>query len=353
MSELDELPVYQRLDPSGMLRHLHQFPDQCERAWDSSLRLPLPQDYAKVVKVIICGMGGSAIGGEFMHRIATLENGPPVSIHRDYGLPPFVDSDTLLIFSSYSGNTEETLSSFTESLRTEAKKLILTTGGKLRELAEKEGFPILPIDYEAPPRATFPYGFVSLLGVFNILGLIPDKSGDMKEVLQVLRTVSNNINETVPIASNPAKQLATHLYGHLAVVYGAGLLSEVAQRWKAQLNENSKVWAFYEILPELDHNAVVGYQFPSEIRRETMVVLLHSSLLHPRVSMRYRLTAEILAKEAVKHQTVEAIGTTALAQMMGSVLLGDYVSFYLAILNGVDPTQVAPIDYLKSRLAES
>ncbi len=353
MSKLDKLPVYQRLDPSGMLQHLHQFPEQCERAWNSSLKLSLPQNYAKVGKVIISGMGGSAIGGEFMHRIATLENRLPVWIHRDYGLPPFVDKDTLLIFSSYSGNTEETISSFTESLKTEAKKLVLTAGGILRELAEKEGFPILPIDYRAPPRAAFPYSFVSLLGVFNILGLIRDKSGNMKEVLQVLKTVSNNINETVPLASNPAKQLATELHSHLAVVYGAGLLSEVAQRWKAQLNENSKVWAFYEILPELDHNAVVGYQLPAEIRGEIMVVLLRSSLLHPRISIRYRLTAEILTKEAIKHQTVEATGKSALAQMIGLVLLGDYVSFYLAILNGVDPTQVAPIDYLKSRLAES
>jgi glucose/mannose-6-phosphate isomerase len=298
-------------------------------------------------------MGGSAIGGEFIHRIATLENGLPVRVHRDYGLPPFVDRHTLLILSSYSGNTEETISCFAESLKTDAKKLVLTTGGKLRELAEKEGFPVLPIDYRAPPRAAFPCSFVSLLGVFNTLGLIRDKSDDLDEALQVLRSLSDNIDETMPLASNPAKQLAAEMHGHMAVVYGAGLLSEVAQRWKTQLNENSKVWAFYEILPELNHNAVVGYRFPFEVGAETMVVLLHSSLLHPRVSMRYRLTTEILVKEAIKHKTIEASGQSALAQMMELVLLGDYVSFYLAILNGVDPTQVAPIEYLKSQLASS
>jgi glucose/mannose-6-phosphate isomerase len=298
-------------------------------------------------------MGGSAIGGEFIQRIAALENGLPVRVHRDYGLPPLVDKHTLLIFSSYSGNTEETISCFAESLRTEAKKLVLTTGGKLRELAEKEGFPVLPIDYRAPPRAAFPYSFVSLLGVFNTLGLVRDKSDDLDEALRVLRSLSDSIDERMPLASNPAKQLAAEMHGHMAVVYGAGLLSEVAQRWKTQLNENSKVWAFYEILPELNHNAVAGYQFPFEVGAETMVVLLHSSLLHPRVSMRYRFTKDILAKEGIKHKTVEASGRSALAQMMELVLLGDYVSFYLAILNGVDPTQVAPIEYLKSQLAGS
>lgn len=353
MSELDSMPVYQRLDPSGMLQHLHEFPEQCQRAWSSSSRLRLPEDYAQISSVIISGMGGSAIGGEFIQRIMALDSGLPVRVHRDYGLPPFVDKHTLLIFSSYSGNTEETISCFAESLKTEGKKLVLTTGGKLRELAEKEGFPVLPIDYRAPPRAAFPYSFVSLLGVFNTLGLIRDKSDDLDEALQVMKSLSAKIDERMPLASNPAKQLAAEMHGHVAVIYGAGLLSEVAQRWKAQLNENSKVWAFYEILPELNHNAVVGYRFPSEAGAEIIVVLLHSLLLHPRVSMRYRFTTDILVNDAIKHKTVEASAQSALAQMMELVLLGDYVSFYLAILNGVDPTQVAPIDCLKAQLAGS
>lgn len=353
MSDLDNLAVYQQLDPSGMLQHLHEFPGQCRRAWSNSSRLRLPQGYASVNKAIISGMGGSAIGGEFVRRIAALENTLPVRVYRDYGLPPFVDRNALLVFSSYSGNTEETISCFTECLKTEAKKLVLTTGGRLRELAEKEGLPVVSIDYTAPPRAAFPHSFISLLGVFNLLGLVRDKSNDLGEALQILEAVSDRANERIPLASNPAKQLASELHGHLAVVYGAGLLSEVAQRWKTQFNENSKAWAFHETLPELDHNAVVGYQFPAEVGSRTMVVLLHSSLLHPRVSVRYGLTQEILARHTVKHRTVEATGESPLAQMMELVLLGDYVSFYLAILNGVDPTQVAQIDYLKSRLSQT
>jgi glucose/mannose-6-phosphate isomerase len=335
-----------------MLQHLHEFPEQCQRAWQKALKFDLPRDYARVDKAIILGMGGSAIGGELVRRLTLLENRLPVWVHRDYHLPPFLDRNTLLIASSYSGNTEETLSSFAELLKIPSKKLVLTRGGKLKELAEKEGIPVFLIDYEAPPRAAFHHSFISLLGIFHKLGLLEDKSADLKEAMQVLSKLSAELVESMPLISNPAKRLATKLSGKLAVIYGAGILSEVAQRWKTQLNENSKAWAFYEVFPELNHNAVVGYEFPPETRERILVVLLHSSLLHTRISISYRLTIEILAKAGVSYELVEAMGKSPLAQMMGLVLLGDYVSFYLAILNSVDPTPVASIDYLKSRLAE-
>jgi len=130
------------------------------------------------------------------------------------------------------------------------------------------------------------------------------------------------------------------------------LFSEVGRRWKGQFNENSKNWAFHEVFPELNHNAVVGYEFPPDIKDRILVVLLHSSLLHHRISNRYRLTSEILTLAGIGHEWVEAKGNSPLAQMMSLVLFGDYVSFYLALMNGVDPTPVAPIDYLKKRLAE-
>jgi len=348
---LDNPQTYQQFDPSGMLQHLHDFPKQCQKAWQKALKFDLPGDYTKVNRAIILGMGGSAIGGELVRCLTLLENRLPTWVHRGYDSPPFLNKNTLLIASSYSGNTEETLSSFAESLKIPSKKLVLTKGGKLKELAEKEGIPVFLIDYEAPPRAAFPHSFISLLGIFHKLGLLEDKSADLKEAMQVLNKLSAELVESTPLASNPAKQLATKLSGKLAVIYGAGILSEVAQRWKTQLNENSKAWAFYEVFPELDHNAVVGYEFPPEIRERILVVLLHSSLLHPRISIRYRLTVEIITKAGVSYELVEATGESPLAQMMSLVLLGDYVSFYLAILNSVDPTPVASIDYLKSRLA--
>jgi glucose/mannose-6-phosphate isomerase len=352
MVNLDDRTIYHQLDTSGMLNHLRQFPEQCQWAWEKVSKFDLPPEYTTIDKVIILGMGGSAIGGDIARRLALAESKVPVWVHRDYGLPPFVDQNTLVIASSYSGNTEETVAAFTQSLKTAAKKLVLTAGGKLKQLAEKNGVPVFTIDYQAPPRAAFPHSFIPLVGVFQKLGLLSDKSADLPAAIQVLNQLSKDWAETTPQVSNPAKQLATKLRGHLAIIYGAEILSEVAQRWKTQLNENSKTWAFFELFPELNHNAVVGYKFPSEVKKRIFVVLLRSPLFHPRSQLRYEATAELLTKAGISHQFLEAMGATALAQVMSLVLFGDYVSFYLAILNRIDPTPVDSIDFVKNYLAQ-
>ena len=352
MVDLDDLLIYRQLDTSGMLDHLREFPEQCERAWEKVLKFELPREYTGIDKVVILGMGGSAIGGEVVRRLALAESKVPVWVNRDYGLPPFVDEGTLVIASSYSGNTEETLTAFAESLKTPAKKLVLTTGGELKELAEKEGIPVFLIDYQAPPRAAFPHSFIPLVGIFQKLGLLGDKSANLKEALRILNKLSKDFVETTPLVSNPAKQLATKMWGHVAIIYGAEILSEVAQRWKTQLNENGKTWAFFELFPELNHNAVLGYEFPSQVKERIFVVLLHSALFHPRNLLRYEATAKLLAKAGISHEFVEAVGATALTQVISLVLFGDYLSFYLAILNRIDPTPVDSIDFVKKYLAQ-
>ena len=353
MVNLDDLDVYRQLDPSGMLGRIHELPLQCRRAWQRALELDLPGDYARVNKIVILGMGGSAIGGDFLHTLADREGSPLVFVQRDYDLPPFVDSETLVIASSYSGNTEETLSAFGQALEGPTKKLAITTGGKLKAIAEERGIPLLTIEYVAPPRAALVYSFVSLLGICQRLSLLADKSKDLEETIEVLEEPALKIDERAPLSQNPAKQLASHLLGHVGVIYGAGILSEVAHRWKTQLNENSKNWAFYEILPELNHNAVVGYEFPPEVADKIFVIFLRSPSLHPRVLMRYHITSEILQRAGIRYQIVEAKGESVLSQMMSLILFGDYVSYYLALLNQTDPSPVSIIDYLKAQLAKA
>ena len=352
MPDLDDASAYRRCDKSGMLDHLHAFAGECLRAWQKIQEFDLPREYGQIRNVIILGMGGSAMGGDIVRRLALAESRVPVWVHRDYGLPAFVDGSTLVIACSYSGNTEETLSSFRESLRTPARKLVITSGGRLRELAEKEGMPIYTVDYRAPPRAALPHTFVPLIGIFQKLGLLADKSVDMRESIDILTELSRRFAETVPLASNPAKQLAARLRGRIAVIYGADVLTEVAQRWKTQLNENSKAWAFCEALPELNHNAVVGYDFPPEAKERILVLMLRSPSSNPRTLLRYQATSELLARAGISHELIESKGGSALAQSLGLVLLGDYVSFYLAMLYDVDPTSLKVVAYLKRRLAE-
>ena len=353
MIDLDNISAYRQFDRSGMLDHLHAFPEQCQKAWEKVQKFELPHLHTSLSSVVILGMGGSAIGGDFVRRLALSEAKVPVWVHRDYGLPAFVDDNTLVIASSYSGNTEETLSAFTESLGTAAKKLAITSDGKLKDLAEKEGIPVFIIDYLAPPRAALPHSFVPLVGVFQKLGLLADKSADLQEAVDVLKTLSKDVVETTPLASNPAKQLAAKLQGRVAVIYGGEMLSEVARRWKGEFNENSKAWAFFENFPELNHNAVVGYEFPIEAKERILVFMLRSSSLHPRVLLRYEITAKLLARAGTAHEFVEARGKGSLAQVLSLVLLGDYASFYLSMLNEVDPTSTDAIGFVKQHLAES
>jgi len=353
MIDLDNTEVHRRLDPAGMRERIRELPQQCLKAWQQALDLKLPRSYSNIDRVVILGMGGSAIGGDLLNSLASLESRTPISVCRDYNLPHYVDARTLVIASSYSGMTEETLSAFDQALATPAKKLVITTGGKLKAIAEQNKIPVLTIDYKAPPRAALAHSFVPLLGICQKLGIVSDKSKEVAEMAQVLQDLQTTINENRPLKNNPAKQLATKLHRHLAVIYGAGFVSTAAQRWKTQINENSKAWAFYEIFPELNHNAVVGYEFPADLAQKLFVVFLRSPRLHPRTLLRYKLTTEMLSNAKVSYEIVEARGESALSQMMSLVFFGDWVSYYLALLNETDPYPVKIIDFLKKRLAES
>ncbi len=351
MPDLDDPQIFRQLDPEGMLTCLHEMPWQCQQAWQKAMDFGLPEDYSKISKVLVIGMGGSAIGGDLVSSLVASEAKLPILVYRDYDLPAFVDAKTLVIASSYSGMTEETLSSFEQALETESKKLVITTGGKLKIIAEERNIPVFSFEYQAQPRAALGFSFLSILCFLQKLGFISDKSTDVTEAVEVLQKLSQKINEGELLSHNPAKQLADKLYGRLPVIYGAGVLSEVAHRWKTQFNENSKAWAFYEVFPELNHNAVVGYRFPAELADKIAVILLRSTSLPQRIQLRYQATCQLLDRAKVHYQFVDGEGSSPLSQIMSLVLFGDYVSYYLAIMYGIDPSPVEAINYLKEQLA--
>jgi len=332
MIDLDNVASYRELDPDDMLGRISELPMQCRDAWANAQSLDLPESYRRAGKVIFLGMGGSAIGGALLNDLVRYECAVPILINRDYTVPACVDAQTLAIASSYSGNTEETLMSLEQVVEQGAMVLAITTDGKLAQRARELKAPLLTFNYKSSPRAALGYSFISLLGVMCRLGLVPDKAADLSEAITVMEDWQTEIKESVPLEKNAAKQLATRLHGHLPVVYGANYLSEVARRWKTQFNENAKHWSFFEQFPELNHNAVVGY--------------------HPRNRVRAQVTQEILEQRGVAYQVVEARGASPLAQVLSIIHFGDYVSYYLALLNGTDPSPVDTISYLKKRLAE-
>jgi len=352
MINLDDSSVYTSLDKFGMGAQIRGLPDQCRQAWDKASKFKLPSGYSDIDKVVILGMGGSAIGGDLLKGLAARLSRPLVLVHRDYDLPAWVDDRTLVIGASYSGNTEETISGFTRALKADCKKLVISTGGRLMELARENDVPFFVIQHASPPRAALGYSFLPLLAIMQSLGFTSAEAADVNSLVRALETLEASWQEDSPAERNQAKMLAARLHGKIAVIYGAGILTDVARRWKTQINENSKQWAFFETLPELNHNAVLGYQYPVDSAESMYVVFLRCQSLHPRTLIRYKITGELLDQRNIPHQYVESHGGNALKHVMSLVLLGDWVSYYLAMLNGIDPSPIPEIDLLKKRLAE-
>jgi glucose/mannose-6-phosphate isomerase len=347
---LDDPEAISRLDPGGMVAAIDVLPDQCREAWNAARAFALPA-MPPPRKIVILGLGGSAIAGDYFRALLARESPVPVFNVRSYDLPPFVDEGTLVIASSFSGDTEEVLSAFEQALPTPAPKLALTTGGRLLATARANGVPAFTFAYQGEPRAAMGWGLTPLLGVAQKLGLIQGIEVDVDEVISLLKTLRDEWNAEIPTAQNLAKQLALQLRDRLPVVYAAGPLIEVARRWKTQLNESSKTWAFFEEMPETQHNAIVALTLPDGLA--PFAVFLRSEPLdHPRVRLRYQFAEQLLDRTGVPQVTVQSRGTSALAQMLSLTMLGDYTSAYLALLYGIDPTPTLVIDELKAWLAK-
>jgi glucose/mannose-6-phosphate isomerase len=231
MNVLDDPSAYQRIDPGGLPAGqagtralIRDLPRQCRAAWQEAQALDLPPDYRDVDKVVILGIRGLAMAGDLLRSLAALESPVPIFVHSDYGLPLLVDGRTLLIAMSYSGDTEETVAAFEEGLSTDAKKLVIAAGGRLLALARSNSVPAFVFDYKSTVRAALGYGLMPLLAIAEKAGIVGDKAGDVEEAAAVMEDMVGHIGEDVPLARNPAKQLAERLEGRLPVIYGAGIL---------------------------------------------------------------------------------------------------------------------------------
>jgi len=228
MNVLDDLSIFSKIDPDGMMKAIRDLQQQLKAALSLGMQFKLPQRHRQVNKVVVLGMGGSAIGGDLIGGLVSEEARVPVIVSRDYDLPKYVDEQTLVIASSYSGNTEETISAFSQTLKTSAKKLVITTSGKLKMLAERNHVPVCLFSYKAQPRAVLGYSLGLLIGILHNIGIIEGKSNEFAEAIETLNLLSTKIDATVPSADNPAKQLAQKLVGKIVVIYGGGLFAEVS-----------------------------------------------------------------------------------------------------------------------------
>lgn len=342
-----------RLDTTGMLAALEGLPVQCTSAcWDLARQVELPEIEA-ISNIVVTGLGGSAIGGDLLRVYAADKVSVPITVNRDYGLPKFVGPDTLVFAVSYSGNTEETVSAYEEARTKGASIIVISTGGKLGELAQRDRVPLIGVPCGISPRAATGFLFIPTLRILQRLGILPDITDEIVEMVDYLKEMRKTLGPEAKEEINPAKQLARKLHNKIPVIWGStGTTEVVAQRWKGQINENAKAPAYWNVLPELNHNEIVGFQFPLEILKKIHVVFLRDERDHPRVHRRMEITREVI-KDVVDGCTeVWASGNGVLSRLYSHIYTGDYTSVYLAALYGIDPGPVKVIDYLKRELQE-
>jgi len=339
------------LDPENMLGYIDALDADLEKAWQLGSSLPLPE-LSGVEKIVIAGMGGSAIGGDLLSAYLSPSCRVPIFSHRNYGLPAFAQGKgTLVICSSHSGNTEETLSSFEAALERGCQVIALCTGGSLRARAEENGQPVWIFQHVGQPRTAIPYSFGMLLALVCRLGLAQVRESELQEAFAVLREGRAQLSEASDLSANPAKRLAGQLMERNVVVFAAGELEVVARRWKTQINELAKAWAVFEGLPESNHNTLAGLEFPVSLLERTSALFLRSGLDHPRNALRLAATQQAFLMAGAGVDAVQARGQSRLAQMWSLLQFGDYLSYYLALAYGVDPTPVDALTRLKNSLA--
>ncbi len=352
MSLLDHPEIYAALDPSGLRRRIRQLPRHCEEGWQQARSFHPLSAGEPIDRVMFGGMGGSAIAGDLVVDLASQTPGVPMTVVRGFDLPLTLDQRSLAVLCSYSGNTEETIALFRQVMRTGARVLVVGRGGKLREEAESHQVPVLEIRVDGEPRSAVGYNLMLLLGALDRLGLASTSGDDLRLTIEALDHQNARCGEETLTRDNPAKQLAVDLLGHAVVVCGGGTFSAVGRRWKSQLNENAKVWAWFEELPELLHNTVEAFGDRRESGQSVAMVLLDSKPANSELLARFEVLAEMLGNSGLPYRYLTAVDGPPLAQVLTMLSLGDWVSYYLALLRGVDPSPTPAIDLSKETLAK-
>lgn len=347
---LDQPERFAELDPGKMLGEIDALPQYLQRAWELGQSFELPEG-AHPQQIVIAGMGGSAIGGDLAAAYAAPHASLPITVWRNYDLPGYVDERTLVIASSHSGNTEETLSAFDRAVGTGAQLLAITTGGELGHRADAVSAPVWRFEHRGQPRAAVGFSFGLLLAALDKLGQLPAANDELRGAVEAMTAQQESIGAAIPVADNLAKRMAGQLMDRWPMIVGAEFLAPVARRWRTQIAELAKAVALFEELPEADHNMVAGVEHPEALFGPTMMVFLTASLLHPRNLKRIEETRGLMMLEGFNTDVLQAPGNTRLAQQWTALQLGDYTAYYLAMAYGVDPTPVAAIEDLKQRLA--
>lgn len=343
MSVLDDLKMIHQRDPEDALGVAEKQWQQLTQQYDASFGPVKP-----IKNIVVAGMGGSAWPALYIQSWPGLS--VPFEIVRDYTLPAYVDENTLLISSSYSGNTEETISALADGEEKKAQIVVMSAGGKLAGLAKEKNYPLYEIPGGIQPRMSSFYFIAALLQIYETADvLLPFDKGKLQSLSDWLKSESAGWKADVPTAENPAKQLALELVGKSIIVYSGAHLAPVANKFKICLNENAKNLAWWNQYPEFNHNEFIGWS-SHPVEKPFGVVEFRSNLDHPRVQKRFEVSERLLSGRRPQPNVITPKGATLPEQLFWSSMFGDFVSIYIAILNNVDPTPVGLVEKLKLEL---
>ena len=347
-SPLDQ-PLWTKIDQDEMRNHLVSWTDSFISWYRQAENWAIPASFGSAKKLVFSGMGGSGQAGAIIKDLALGVSPWPIELVKDYTLPKWVDHETVVVAVTYSGATEETLSTIIDAHEAGAKVLILTTGGPAASLARKYKLPCFEHDYASQPRVALPVHLGILLSLSVRLGLVEIADSTLDQLPLLGARLASQYGPETSTKVNAAKQLAGELIDRVPVIVGDGALSAVATRWKAQFNENAKGPAYSELLPEMNHNALMGTGDPAG-KSNLYWLLLDSAFTHEQNKNRQVLTERFLRGRRLSVRRLSWPASDALTEIVEAVIFGDWVSYYTALLRGVDPTPVPGIAEFKRQL---
>jgi glucose/mannose-6-phosphate isomerase len=325
-----------KVDSASYIKDLEDFPYYIMDGYELPAKIEI--ESKEIDNIIVCGMGGSGIPGDILKVYMNKVSKIPVFVNKGYNLPDFADKKTMVICISYSGNTEETVDAFRDALRRSCHTVVISSGGKMKDLANNHKKPFVQIPQKHQPRAMVPYLFFSMLRVLVEGNIIKDVKSEVESLSKFLK---NNLFR------DKGLHFAENLVGKVPLIYASDDFYPVAMRFKTQINENVKIHAFFNTFSEMNHNEIVGY---TDLYTDYHAVIFESESDHPRIKKRYEICKQLIKKKGVPVTQMKFTGKSYLKQLFTAIFIGDWTSYYLALFNKVDPSPVDIIENLKKQL---
>lgn len=357
MKNLDDIEAIKKLDAENVVGSIEQLGGQCKQAWEEASKIQFPGEYRDVSTIVFSGMGGSALGAYVVKSLTSDLLPVPFEIVNDYKLPAYVNNTTLVVVSSYSGSTEESIASCQQALKIGAKATGITTGGKLGQLLAQAKLPAYiftpRFNPSKQPRLGTGYSVIGLLAILQSIGFLTISDEERNETITTLEKGNAMYGISIPADKNRGKQLAAAWYDKIPVIVSAEFLKEVGRVIRNQFHESAKTFAAYHDIPELNHHLMEGLSNPGSNKTNLQFLFLLSKNYSDKIQKRMKITRDVVIKQGIASELFETTAKSTLAQAFECIQFGAYLNYYMALLYNLDPSKIPWVDYFKAELAKT